>query len=41
MTRAAIQWNINQICKAFANGTMRFDNAIHRVFLNVKRRCNK
>lgn len=38
MTRAAIQWNINQICKAFANGTMRFDNAIQRGYVwDIKR----
>lgn len=38
MTRAALNWNINQVVKGIANGTISSDNAIQRGFVWDKKR---
>ncbi len=40
MTKANISWNINQIVKGMANGTIRFDNAIQRGYVWDKKRAS-
>lgn len=40
MTKAALSWNINQVVKGMANGTITFDNAIQRGFVWDKKRCS-
>ena len=39
MTKAALNWNVNQIVKGMANGTIRFDNAIQRGYVWDKKRA--
>lgn len=38
MTRAALSWNVNQVVKGIANGTISSDNAIQRGFVWDKKR---
>lgn len=40
MTKANINWNINQIVKGMTNGTIRFDNAIQRGYVWDKKRAS-
>lgn len=40
MTRAALSWNINQVVKGIANGTISSDNAIQRGFVWDKKRSS-
>jgi hypothetical protein len=40
MTKAALNWNVNQIVKGMANGTIRFDNAIQRGYVWDKKRAS-
>ena len=40
MTKANISWNINQIVKGMANGTIRFDNAIQRGYVWDNKRAS-
>lgn len=40
MTKAALSWNVNQIVKGMANGTITFDNAIQRGFVWDRKRMS-
>lgn len=40
MQRATIPWNVNQVVKAFMNGSLVFDNAIQRGFVWDKKRMS-
>jgi hypothetical protein len=40
MTKANINWNVNQIVKGMTNGTIRFDNAIQRGYVWDKKRAS-
>ncbi len=40
MTRASIPWNVNQVTKAVANGSLVFDNAIQRGYVWDKKRAS-
>lgn len=40
MTKANINWNVNQVVKAMTNGTIRFDNAIQRGYVWDKKRAS-
>lgn len=40
MTKAALAWNVNQVAKAYANGTMRFDNSIQRGYVWDNKRAS-
>lgn len=40
MVKATIPWNINQVVKAFKNGSLAFDNAIQRGFVWDKKRMS-
>lgn len=40
MQRASIPWNVNQVTKAFQNGSLVFDNAIQRGYVWDKKRAS-